>query len=290
MKLGNRKKNRDQYLLDVKVQTEGRLRRRAGVAAAVLAVVGVLGLTGYGVYRLGKFGVSGLVYENERFAITRIDVENNGVMTPERVMQFAGVKRGQNLYALDLNQVRRNLEMIPLVRHVSVRRVLPNRLIIHVEERTAAARLRVPSKELSDAVFLIDRAGVVMKPLKLSDGTMLQPNAPRTVPLLTGVMPSDVRVGRPVESPQIYRALELLERLEQSGAGAALEVEQIDLSRMHQLVVTTRQHSVVKFDVEDFSKQLRRLVVILNWAQQRQKSVQTVDLTVSRGVPVTFVN
>jgi cell division septal protein FtsQ len=54
------------------------------------------------------------------------------------------------------------------------------------------------------------------------------------------------------------------------------------------LVLTTTQHTTVKVDVEDFPQQLRRLGAILRWAQQRQKSVQIVDLTVNRGVPVTF--
>jgi hypothetical protein len=73
-------------------------------------------------------------------------------------------------------------------------------------------------------------------------------------------------------------------------AGSLLEIEQIDLSKPRQLVMTTRQHTTVKLDVEEFPQQLRRLGVILRWAQQRQKSVQMVDLTVNRGVPVTFVN
>ena len=46
----------------------------------------------------------------------------------------------------------------------------------------------------------------------------------------------------------------------------------------------------VKFDVNDFTQQLRRLSAIMAWAAQRQKAVQIVDLTVARGVPVTFVN
>jgi hypothetical protein len=101
---------------------------------------------------------------------------------------------------------------------------------------------------------------------------------------------ADARVGRQVESEQIYRALELLDKLDQAVAGSLLEVEQIDLSKPRQLVLTTRQRTTVKVDVEDFPQQLRRLGVILRWAQQRQKSVQVVDLTVNRGVPVTFVN
>lgn len=290
MSSGNRKKKRGEYLLDVKVQTEGRTRRRVGLGLAVLATFGVLGLTSYGIYRLGKFVGNKLVYQNQKFAVTRIDVEGDGVLTRDRVLQFAGVRVGQNLYALDLDQIQRNLEMIPFVKQVRVRRALPNRLIIQVDERTVVARLRVPTKELSDAMFVIDRTGMVMKPLKLTDGTLLQPQTPRSVPMLTGVALADVRVGRLAESRQIYRALELLDQLAQTRAGMALDVEQIDLSSAHELVVTTRQHAVVRFDMEDFPKQLRRLGVILSWAQQRQKTVQMVNLTVNRGVPVTFVN
>ena len=129
-----------------------------------------------------------------------------------------------------------------------------------------------------------------MKPMKLADGTLLQPEMPRAVPMLTGVSLADVRVGKQVASEQIYRALALLDRLDQAVAGSLLEIEQIDLSKPRQLVMTTSQHTTVKVDVEEFPQQLRRLGVILRWAQQRQKQVQMVDLTVSRGVPVTFVN
>jgi len=206
------------------------------------------------------------------------------------VVQFAGVQIGQNLFALDLGQVSHNLEMLPLVCGVEVRRMLPNRLFIRVNERVAVARLRVPTRELGETSFYVDRAGMVMKPIRLADGTVLQPSMPRPVPILTGVSLADVRVGKQVESEQIYRALELLDKLDQSVAGSLVEVEQIDLSRPRELVLITRQRLQVKLDVEDFGQQLRRLGVILRWSQQRQKSVQMVDLTVSRGVPVTFVN
>ncbi|MGD0650237.1 MAG: FtsQ-type POTRA domain-containing protein [Verrucomicrobiia bacterium] len=290
MKLGNRRKKRQQYLLDVKVQTQGRLRRRLRWIAAVLSAVAVFILTCYGLCRLVRFGVARLAFENPRFAIAQIVVENDGGLTPQQVVQFAGVRVGQNLLALDLNQVRRTLEMIPLVKRVEVRRLLPQRLFIHIDERIAVARLRVPSRELNGTTFLIDRSGVVMKPIKLADGTMLQPQMPGSLPLLTGVTLADLRVGRPVESEQICRALELLNKLQQVAAGSMLEVEQIDLSKSHQLTLVTKQRTLVKFDVEEFPHQLRRLSAILSWAQQRQKLVQSVDLTVNRGVPVTFVN
>ena len=84
--------------------------------------------------------------------------------------------------------------------------------------------------------------------------------------------------------------LELLDKLQQAAAGSMMEIASIDLSKPRHLTLTTRQNTVVKFDVNDFTQQLRRLSAIMTWATQRQKVVQAVDLTVARGVPVTFVN
>jgi cell division septal protein FtsQ len=290
IKLGNRRKKRPEYLLDVKVQTRGRALARLRVTAVVVVALATVTLLGYGTDRLIRLAGDRLLYRNPRFAIQQIVVDGDGVLTPERVVRFAGVQIGQNLLSLDLDQVRHNLELLPLVRAVEVRRMLPNRLFIRVNERVAVARLRVPTRELGDSAFYVDRGGVVMKPIKLADGTVLEPQMPRPVPTLTGVSLVDVRVGKQVESEQIYRALELLDKLDQAVAGSLLEVEQIDLSKPRQLVLITRQHTQVRLDVEDFPQQLRRLGVILRWSQQRQKTVQTVDLTVNRGVPVTFVN
>jgi cell division septal protein FtsQ len=290
MKLGNRRKRRPEYLLDVKVQTRGRSLRRLRVGTILLVGLSLIVLTGYGIWWLVKATIDRLVYDNPRFAIRQIVVDDDGVLTPERVVQFAGVRVGENLLSVDLDRVRANLEMLPLVRAVEVRRMQPDRLFIRVMERTAVARLRVATREMGDETFYVDRAGFVMKAIKLPDGTLLQPQTPRPAPVLTGVTLADARVGRQVESEQIYRALELLDKLDQAVAGSLLEVEQIDLSKPRQLVLTTRQRMTVKVDVEEFPQQLRRLGVILRWAQQRQKSVQVVDLTVNRGVPVTFVN
>jgi len=284
----NRRRRKDQYLLDVKVHTEARTRERVRWIAALLTAAAVIGASSYGLYRAARYGAAKLVFENPRFAIAQIQVHNDGVLTPQQVMRFGGVQVGQNIFAVNLRQVQRNLELIPLIKRVEVRRVLPQQLVITVDERVPVARLQPASRQLKDELFYVDRAGVVMKPIRLTDGTVIQPPTTRALPVLTGATLADVRVGRAVESEQIYRALELLENLEQSGVGAALEVETVDLSRPRHLTVTTRQQMVVRFDVQDFPRQLRRLNTILYWAQQRHQQVATVDLTVNRGVPVTF--
>jgi len=176
-----------------------------------------------------------------------------------------------------------------VVRAGLVRRMMPAKLFIHVDERIAVARVRPAGRESRDE-FYIDRTGVVMQALRLRDGTVIQPQTAGTLPVLTGVAVTDVQVGKQVQSEQVYRAMELLNKLQQAAAGSMLEIETMDLSRARQLTLMTRQKTLVKFDVTDFQQQLRRLSAIMSWATQRQKLVAAVDLTVARGVPVTFLN
>jgi len=285
IKLGNQRRKRNQYLLDVKVQTEGRLRQRGRWLAAITAVLVVTGLTGYGVYRLVKYGAARLVYENPRFAITQIIVDNDGGMTPQQVLSLAGVSLGQNSLALNLAQIQKSLEQVPIIRGVEVRRIMPAKLFIRINERIAVARLKA-----AEAPLFIDRSGMVMTPLRLRDGTLVQPQTPGPLPMLTGVAPADARVGKQVQSEQIYRALELLDKVQQAAAGSMMEIATVDLSKPRHLTLTTRQNTQIKFDVIGFQQQMRRLSAILTWAAQRQKLVAAVDLTVARGVPVAFVN
>ena len=185
IKLSNRRRKRNQFLLDVKVQTEGRLRSRVRWLTAIAAVIAVTGLTGYGIYRLVKYTAACCVYENPRFAITQVVVENDGGLTAQQVMGLAGVAVGQNILSIDLAQVQRNLELVPIIRCVEVRRVMPAKLFIRINERIAVARLKA-----ADAQLFIDRAGMVMTPLRLRDGTVVQPQAPGALPVLTGFLPA----------------------------------------------------------------------------------------------------
>ena len=276
---------RNQYLLDVKVQTEGRLRSRVRWLTAIAAVIAVTGLTGYGIYRLVKYTAARCVYENPRFAIAQIVVENDGGLTAQQVLNLAGVAVGQNILSLDLAQVQRNLEAVPIIRCVEVRRVLPAKLFIRVNERIAVARLKA-----ADAQLFIDRTGMVMTPLRLANGLVVQPQAPGALPVLTGVAPADVRVGKQVQSEQVYRALELLDKVQQAAAGSMMEIATVDIAKPRHLTLTTKQNTQVKFDVTGFQQQMRRLSAIMTWAAQRQKLVAAVDLTVARGVPVAFAN
>ena len=291
MSLLNRRK-RKKYLLEVKLHQEGRGKRWLRLVAGAVALLAIVWLTGYGLYQAGQWSLARMIFENKRYAIQQIVVQNDGVLDPQLVARFAGAQIGQNLLGFDLDLARRNLLLVPLVRKAEVRRVLPDKLIIKLEERMPVAQLQVASaaKAFAGVEFLIDRTGMVLKPLKLADGTVLRPQHKGALPLITGVSLADTQVGRKVANEQIYRALDLIDEFDQSPVASQLEPARVDLSHPRRLIVQTQQGAVLTFDAEEFTQQLRRLNMILQWARQQQKNVRTVDLTVSRSVPVTFVN
>ena len=103
---------------------------------------GIIG-SAWGVWKGGEYLLDRFVYENKSFAITKIDIRSNGVITRERLLQWAGVKEGDNLIDLDLPQLKRSLELAPNIRSVSLERQLPNVLKVRVWERMPAARPRL---------------------------------------------------------------------------------------------------------------------------------------------------
>ena len=167
------------HVLDVKLRS-GQVRATRTRLAAV--AFGVLFGTIFGLYlfwRAGEWALDHFVYENPEFAIRQIDVQTDGVILPDQLRRWAAVKTGDNLLALDLATVKRNLELVSMIESVSVERVLPRTLRIRVNEREPVAQVNVPGADAAGkiqvTVFELDADGYVMHPL---DPPLASPNSP----------------------------------------------------------------------------------------------------------------
>jgi cell division septal protein FtsQ len=139
----NRRLGRE-YVLDVKLRSS---QVRAARVRMFAVSLGVLFATVFGLYllwRTGEWALDRLVYDNKAFAIQDIDVQTDGVIGVDQLRRWMGVKPGQNLLALDLARVKRDLELVPLVQSVSVERILPRTLRVRVVEREPLAQINVP--------------------------------------------------------------------------------------------------------------------------------------------------
>ena len=104
----NRRLNRGR-VLDVRLRSEQvrATRTRLALMAISVPAVTVFGL--YLLWRTGEWALDKFVYENAEFAIQRVDVQTDGVIKPDQLRNWSGVKPGENLIALDLASVKRNL-------------------------------------------------------------------------------------------------------------------------------------------------------------------------------------
>ena len=155
------------------------------------AVVLTLAVSTYLLWRVGGWTMDRLVYENKAFSLGEIDLQTDGVIAMEQLRRWASVKSGQNLLALDLARVKRNLELVPFVQSVSVERILPHTLRIRVCEREPVAQILVSRSRigggLEQAIYHLDSDGWAMVPLDPRQRAVPQSQVPEQLPMISGI-------------------------------------------------------------------------------------------------------
>jgi len=266
-------------VLQTKIRTRsGSSKRNKKMLVGWCVFLSALAL-GWGAWQLVRVSGRGMFAANPQFILREVVIENNGsVLTREEILKHAGLRKGQNLFGIDLKTVRANLELLPEVKRVEIRRQIPDRMSIRVRERTPVARLAAP-RDMRWETYSVDAEGFVMN---------LHPKTAESMPLITGAKVADLRVGGAVSSPELFHALELIKKCEITTLNALVEVRNIDVSRSHMLLVETSDGMKLKIGLEFMDQNLRRLEYILNDARNRGLRVVTADLTVDRDVPVMF--
>jgi hypothetical protein len=285
---------RREEVLDVKVYSQKVRAARWRMAATALAVSAgtLIGL--FLLLRGTEWTLNAMVFKNEALSVRRIEVQTDGAIAPEQIRQWAGVAKGDNLAKLDLANIRRNLELAPLIKHASVERVMPDTLRLRVTEREpmVEAHVLVPRADDSGydiAAYYLDDEGYVMLPMEKGMQRPLASAAADALPILTGLNRSDLRPGRPVESAQVMAALKLIEAFENSPMFGLADLARIDLSWPDVLQVTTQYGSEITFSLDRLETQLLRWRAIYDVGARAGKGIASLDLSVTNNVPTLWV-
>ena len=288
----NRRRHRNQ-VLDVKLRAaDVRAGRIRWVTRALLLVGG----TFFGLYLLwciGEWGLSVFVYRNPDFAIQRVDIRTDGVIAPDQLRRWSGVRPGANLIRLNLADVKRNLELVSMIDSVSVERILPNILKIRVSERVPVAQVNVPCTDanggLAATVFQLDANGMVMQPLdpRLSTVPLQQLKSP--LPIISGMNSFLLQPGRRVESPTVLSALRLVAAFNVSPMAGFADLRYVDVSSPGVLIAVTGQGSQITFSPDDVPRQLARWRLIYDYGRSRQETITSANLAVANNVPVHYL-
>jgi cell division protein FtsQ len=108
------------------------------------------------------------------------DVSFKGLnrVSPTQLLQKGGLENGVNLLALNLSEVKKNMEAAPWVKVVSLHRELPNKLQVVVTEQLPI--FQVP---IQQDLFFLNEEGILFKK---SEGKEVA-----SVPILTGLEKKD---------------------------------------------------------------------------------------------------
>jgi cell division septal protein FtsQ len=287
----NRRLSR-KHVLDVKLRSSHVRATRLRLGAVALAVTfgTVFGL--YLFWRTGEWALDEFVYENSAFAIRHIDAQTDGAIAPEQLRRWSGVRLGENLMALDLGTVKRNLELVSTIGSISVERVLPGTLRIRVTERRPVAEVDVPrpgpAGGIGVTVFQLDADGYVMQPLDPRQCVMPLAQVRNQLPVVTGLNVYRLEPGQRVESPQALAALQLLAAFNRSAMSGPANLRRIDVSSPGVVVATTGQGAEITFGLDNLDQQLQRWREIYDLGQRMNKAVASLDLAVSNNVPVRW--
>jgi cell division septal protein FtsQ len=288
----NRRLGRE-YVLDVKLRSSQVRAARLRMAAVALGVVFAIVLGVFLSWKAGEWALNRLLYQNKAFAIEEIAVQTDGVLAVEQLRRWSGVHLGDNLLALDLARVARDLQLVSLVKSASVERILPHTLRIRVVERDPIAQVnRIqprPNGGVETAVFFLDAEGFVMLPLDPRQRTVSGPTPPVQLPVIAGWNRGELQAGRRLESPQLQAALELLTAFERSPMEGLVDLARVDISTPEVLEVTTGQGSQITFGLSQLDQQLRRWHEVFDQAQQRNRAIATLDLAVTNNVPARWL-
>jgi cell division septal protein FtsQ len=280
------------HVLDVKLRSS---KVRAARARRVIVALGVcfgtvLGL--YALWCLGEFTLNKLVYENKSFAIQQVEVQTDGVISADQLRRWSGVRPGQNLLALDLARVKRDLEMQAMIESVSVERILPGTLRLRVSEREPIAQVAVPHPVPGGGLdlnfFQIDENGYVMLPLDPRQRAAPPTQADDQLPLILGINAADLQPGRKLDSAQVQAALKWICVFESSAMANLVDLKKIDVMSPEVLIVTTAQGSEVTFGLDNFEQQLLRWQKIREECARSNKTIATLNLAVTDNTPLRF--
>ena len=236
----------------------------------------ILAPAGYGGYRLAVFAST-----SSGFALTSADdvvLSGNQFVSREEALNSLGLppagrlSPGMNIFKMSMEEKRRQLESIPWVEKATLTRIYPNRLAVHLEERTPVAFVH-----LGNQIKLVDRGGVLLeKPAKASFN----------FPVVTGL---DLASGPEERGRRLASFVDFTREVSQEAGAAGWIVSEVDLSDPDDLKAMMAAHQdtiQLHLGHGSFAERFRNFLTLLPELKKSGQLVDSIDLRYGQQVVV----
>ncbi len=260
-------------------KTAGRRRPAAIRGARLLPRVMIVA----GLICLLMGGIAGTVYGIKRwmkcssyFLVSEVEVQGASRIPKKELISQSGIKPGDNIFSLDFSAIRDRILENPWIREVSIERRLPDKIVIHVDERMPFALARI-----NDRIYIVDRSGEPFKPL--------EPKENFSAPVITGIEQKGPPAGGKtlflVDRNRMKVAISII-KMSKRGVRALgfNNISQIDFPNNRNVVIYTADKAVpFRLDRDKYRKQFYRAEKILVQLYNSGQYTKVVSVNVGYG-------
>ena len=207
-------------------------------------------------------------------AVDRVVVQGHRRLSEAEIDELKGSVRGQSLLLVDLQQFRARVLDSPWVASVSVRRLLPSTLEVHIVEREPVAIARIGQQ-----LYLVDGSGVIIAQYGPQ-------HADFDLPIVDGMAPAGAGAGLVIDPARAQLVARFLGSLA-ARPELRRSVSQVDVSRDANVAVLLDGDATLLYLGDDqFVERLRTYLEIRPTLAERMSDVDYVDLRYGQRVIV----
>jgi cell division protein FtsQ len=233
---------------------KNRLKRRSGTmlreTVKVFVVIGIASVLAFCMVYAYNF-----VIINPYFQLDSATVRGCDKVNEETILEIAGIVPSMNILTMNLDKIKRRIKSNPWVEDVFAGRELPNRIVVEIVEKDAAAIIKKNEK-----LYIVDWHGEVFKELQKGDTVDL--------PLLTGFYE-----GNRLRRGLLKEGLKLLRDLSLSGVfPGTVNVSEIIGDSVYGFTLVTNDRLLLELGFDNYKKKLRRLAQIVMKLDKRNSN------------------
>jgi len=134
--------------------------------------------------------------------IKEVIIKGNDYLNEDEIFYKSGIQLGENIFKLDLKKSIDSLKQEPRIKEVEIKRVIPNKIIISLTERKAAAIVHC-----GEEYFFSTKEGMILSKIE-------RPEEGLALPLLSGLEIDEITIGEIIDRPEFRLALEGINSIE----------------------------------------------------------------------------
>ena len=202
------------------------------------------------------------------FSADRLVVTGENRLSEKQVLQQAQIKKGINIFSLNLSKARKRLLTHAWIVEAEVSRELPSGINIRIQEHKPLAILDLGRK------FIINTSGEIFKEMAASD--------PDHLPIISGLQFSDINLrGKPLSIPfkAVMNVMELGQKSESVLPYKQLKLIQVD-REMGLTIYAFDRIKAIKIGYNNYPDKYAKLKNILLYLKKRRRfsHIESIDL------------